>query len=133
MTFPYRLVSQDLGYFEETARACGDAKAASNWLTNQVAAALKQAGGDLSTFGVSAARLGGLIRKQQEMGLNHKVAADVLAGSVLRRTASIVSIGAPPSIVTVDEPFRSSIGTATSRVVGNSNASRAAFAKVAAM
>jgi aspartyl-tRNA(Asn)/glutamyl-tRNA(Gln) amidotransferase subunit B len=68
-----------VGYFEEAARVCGDAKVACNWMTNQVAAAMKQAGGDLATFGVSAARLGGLIAKQKEMGLSIKVAADVLA------------------------------------------------------
>jgi aspartyl-tRNA(Asn)/glutamyl-tRNA(Gln) amidotransferase subunit B len=68
-----------VGYFEEAARVCRDPKAACNWLTNQVQATMKQTGGDLATFGVSAARLGGLICKQQEMGLNNKVAADVFA------------------------------------------------------
>lgn len=68
-----------VGYFEETARVCRDAKAACNWLTNQVTATMKQTGGDLTTFGVSAARLGGLICKQQEMGLSNKAAAEVFA------------------------------------------------------
>src|SRR5437764_14022662 len=31
-------------YFEEAARACGDAKAACNWVTNQVLATLKESG-----------------------------------------------------------------------------------------
>jgi aspartyl-tRNA(Asn)/glutamyl-tRNA(Gln) amidotransferase subunit B len=66
-------------YFEEAARVCGDGKAACNWVTNQVQAALKETGGDLTSFSLSATRLGELIVKQKEMGLPKQKAEEVFA------------------------------------------------------
>ncbi len=68
-----------VAYFEEAARTAGDAKAACNWVTNQVQATLKETGGDIGTFALSATRLGELVAKQKEMGLNKQVAGTVYA------------------------------------------------------
>ena len=39
-----------VAYFEEAARRCGDAKAASNWVTNQVLATLKERKQEIADF-----------------------------------------------------------------------------------
>jgi aspartyl-tRNA(Asn)/glutamyl-tRNA(Gln) amidotransferase subunit B len=66
-----------VNYFEQAAGACGDGKAACNWLTNQVQGTLKEKGGDLASFPIAPARLGELIVKQKEMGLSKQVASEV--------------------------------------------------------
>ncbi|MFI5228738.1 MAG: Asp-tRNA(Asn)/Glu-tRNA(Gln) amidotransferase subunit GatB [Gemmatimonadales bacterium] len=56
------LVSPAIGdYFEQVARQSGDAKAAANWLTTEVAAALNLAGKSINDFPVPAADLAELI------------------------------------------------------------------------
>src|SRR5262249_2095938 len=65
-----------VAYFEEAARISGDAKAACNWVTNQVLGTLKEPGVNLEAFPVPAARLGELIVKQKELGLNKQTAGD---------------------------------------------------------
>ncbi|MFO0843309.1 MAG: Asp-tRNA(Asn)/Glu-tRNA(Gln) amidotransferase subunit GatB [Gemmataceae bacterium] len=62
-------------YFEETARVCSDPKAAANWITNQLQGTLKDTGLSLEELPVTAARLGGLISKQKEMGLGKQAQA----------------------------------------------------------
>jgi aspartyl-tRNA(Asn)/glutamyl-tRNA(Gln) amidotransferase subunit B len=66
-----------VAYFEQVSAVSGDAKAACNWITNQVQATLKETGGDISTFALSADRLGELIAKQKEMGLPRQTAVSV--------------------------------------------------------
>ena len=68
---------ETIRYFEEVTSGCRDAKAACNWVTNQVQATLNETGGDLSAFAIPAARLGELIAKQKEMGLNKQSAQAV--------------------------------------------------------
>jgi aspartyl-tRNA(Asn)/glutamyl-tRNA(Gln) amidotransferase subunit B len=68
-----------VAYFDEAARTGGDAKAVCNWITNQVLATLKESGGDIASFPIPAARLGELIAKQKEMGLNKQTAGEVYA------------------------------------------------------
>ncbi len=68
-----------VAYFEVVACAGGDAKAACNWITNQVLATLKEIGGNITSFPILAARLGELIAKQKEMGLNKQTAGEVYA------------------------------------------------------
>jgi aspartyl-tRNA(Asn)/glutamyl-tRNA(Gln) amidotransferase subunit B len=68
-----------VAYFEEAARVGGDAKAACNWVTNQVLATLKETGSDIAAFAIPAARMGELIAKQKEMGLNKQTAGEVYA------------------------------------------------------
>jgi aspartyl-tRNA(Asn)/glutamyl-tRNA(Gln) amidotransferase subunit B len=65
------------GYFEETARLCGDPKAASNWVTNQVLATLNERKETIASFPISAANLADLIREVRETGLNNQRARGV--------------------------------------------------------
>jgi aspartyl-tRNA(Asn)/glutamyl-tRNA(Gln) amidotransferase subunit B len=67
------------GYFEETARLCGDAKAASNWVTNQVLATLNERKEDIAAFPISAATLAELITEVRRTGLNNQRAREVYA------------------------------------------------------
>lgn len=48
-------------YFEEVVRACGDAKAASNWVMGEVLRTLKEKNVPVASFSVAPERLGGLI------------------------------------------------------------------------
>ena len=66
-----------VAYFEEAARRCGDAKAASNWVTNRVLATLKERKREIAEFPLTAERLAGLIAEQKTLGLNKQAAEDV--------------------------------------------------------
>lgn len=66
-------------YFEEVARVCGDAKDASNWVTNQVLATLNERKQDIRSFPIKAANLGGLIKAIRSSGLNMQRAREVYA------------------------------------------------------
>jgi aspartyl-tRNA(Asn)/glutamyl-tRNA(Gln) amidotransferase subunit B len=66
-------------YFEEVAGACGDAKAASNWATNQVLQTLHERKATIADFPLSAAALADLIRRVQSTGLNMQRAREVFA------------------------------------------------------
>lgn len=61
-------------YFEETARIGGDAKAAANWLINDILAVLS---GDIAEFAVQPERLGGLIKLVASGTISLKIAKDV--------------------------------------------------------
>ncbi len=64
-------------YFEAVARASGDAKAASNWVTNRVLATLKDRKEEITAFPISAKALAELIAQQKAIGLNKQVAEEV--------------------------------------------------------
>jgi aspartyl-tRNA(Asn)/glutamyl-tRNA(Gln) amidotransferase subunit B len=66
-------------YFEEVARLSGDAKAASNWVSNQVLQTLKERKLSIGDFSLSAADLAGLIQQIQKTGLNMQRAREVYA------------------------------------------------------
>jgi len=71
-----------VAYFEEAATACGDAKAACNWITNKLLASVKDAdldgkGAGEVPFPVSAAALAELIGEQKALGLTKQVAEQV--------------------------------------------------------
>ena len=68
-----------VAYFEETARHCGDAKAASNWVTNQVLATLKERKQEIQDFPFEHRRLAGLIAEQKASGLDKQTAEEVYA------------------------------------------------------
>jgi aspartyl-tRNA(Asn)/glutamyl-tRNA(Gln) amidotransferase subunit B len=68
-----------VAYFEEVARVSGDAKAACNWVTNQVLATLNEQKVDIAAFAIPAARLGELIAEQKAINLNKKAAGEVYA------------------------------------------------------
>src|SRR5262249_43510926 len=65
-----------LAYFEETARACGDAKAACNWVTNKGLGALKARKDEIGAFPLTPALLAELIAEQKTT-LNKAMAEDV--------------------------------------------------------
>jgi aspartyl-tRNA(Asn)/glutamyl-tRNA(Gln) amidotransferase subunit B len=67
------------GYFEEVVRRCGDAKAAANWITNQVLQTLNERKTDIRSFPLSPAMLGDLIQQVQTTGLNMQRAREVYA------------------------------------------------------
>jgi aspartyl-tRNA(Asn)/glutamyl-tRNA(Gln) amidotransferase subunit B len=68
-----------VAYFEETARLGGDAKAASNWLTNQVLQTLHERKAGIADFPLPAAALADLIQRVQRTGLNMRRAREVYA------------------------------------------------------
>ncbi len=71
-----------VAYFEDAAKQCGDAKAASNWVTNRVLASLKEHKQEIQVFPLTAERLAGLIAEQKASGLN-KQAAEAVYGRML--------------------------------------------------
>jgi aspartyl-tRNA(Asn)/glutamyl-tRNA(Gln) amidotransferase subunit B len=68
-----------VAYCEEVARRSGDAKAASNWVTNRVLATLKEQNAEIKDFKLSAEWLAGLIAEQKASGLNKQAAEAVYA------------------------------------------------------
>jgi aspartyl-tRNA(Asn)/glutamyl-tRNA(Gln) amidotransferase subunit B len=77
-----------VAYFEETARLCGDAKAASNWVTNQVLATLNERKEDVRAFSISAANLAELIKEVRNTGLNNRRAREVYAEMLASGTSA---------------------------------------------
>jgi aspartyl-tRNA(Asn)/glutamyl-tRNA(Gln) amidotransferase subunit B len=67
------------GYFEEVARLSGDAKEASNWVTNQVLQTLNDRRVGIADFPLSAATLADLVRRRKDSGLNMQRAREVFA------------------------------------------------------
>ncbi|MGL4551204.1 MAG: Asp-tRNA(Asn)/Glu-tRNA(Gln) amidotransferase subunit GatB [Gemmataceae bacterium] len=99
-----------VAYFERAAAACADPKAACNWVTNQLAAALKEAGGTIDGFGLSAERLGGLIVTQKRLGLNRQQSAEVFAKMLaepLDAEAAVAALGV--TVVSDDGPIVESV------------------------
>jgi len=68
-----------VAYFETTARKCGDAKAAANWITNQVLATLHEQKQSIDQFPLPPETLAELIREVQGIGLNLQRAREVYA------------------------------------------------------
>jgi aspartyl-tRNA(Asn)/glutamyl-tRNA(Gln) amidotransferase subunit B len=66
-----------VAYFEDVARRCGDAKAASNWVTNRVLASLKEHKQEIQDFPLTVERLADLITEQKASGLNKQAAEAV--------------------------------------------------------
>ena len=66
-------------YFEEAAAVCGDAKAASNWVTNEVLKTLNERKAAVADFPLSGRALGELIAEVRTTGLNAQRAREVYA------------------------------------------------------
>jgi aspartyl-tRNA(Asn)/glutamyl-tRNA(Gln) amidotransferase subunit B len=64
-------------YFEEVARLGGDAKEASNWLTNQVLQTLNDRKIGIGEFPLTSAVLADLIQQRQKTGLNMQRSREV--------------------------------------------------------
>ncbi len=69
-------------FFEEVVRAGGDAKEASNWMTNQVLQTLNERKLTLKDFPLSAGALGDLIQQRRKTGLNPQRSREVYARMV---------------------------------------------------
>jgi aspartyl-tRNA(Asn)/glutamyl-tRNA(Gln) amidotransferase subunit B len=66
-----------VAYFESVTGACGDGKAASNWITNQVLASLNDRKQSIGEFPLRPAALADLIGQVKAKGLNNQRARDV--------------------------------------------------------
>ncbi len=66
-----------VAYFEDAVKHCGDAKAVSNWLTNQVLSTLNERKQSISEFSLGAPALAELITQVKAKGLNNQRARDV--------------------------------------------------------
>jgi aspartyl-tRNA(Asn)/glutamyl-tRNA(Gln) amidotransferase subunit B len=64
-------------YFEVAAKSAGDARAAAHWVMGDLAAALKEAGKEISESPVSAANLGRLVALIGEGKINGKLAKEI--------------------------------------------------------
>jgi aspartyl-tRNA(Asn)/glutamyl-tRNA(Gln) amidotransferase subunit B len=89
-----------VAYYEEAVRVCGDAKEASNWITNEVLQTLNERKLDVRSFPISARALGELIAEGKTTIPNKQRARDVFAemlatGSSVRQ--AIDKLGIKPS------------------------------------
>jgi len=66
-------------YYEQTARAVADRKAAANWVMGEVLAALNESGLAIEAAPVSAAQLAGLLARVADGTISSKTAKDVFA------------------------------------------------------
>ncbi|HXG08697.1 MAG TPA: Asp-tRNA(Asn)/Glu-tRNA(Gln) amidotransferase subunit GatB [Gemmataceae bacterium] len=90
-------------YFEEVARQSGDAKAASNWLTNQVLATLNERKISINDFPIAAAALAELLKQVQATGLNMQRAREVYAEMLASGASAAEAIGKLGFKVEADE------------------------------
>jgi aspartyl-tRNA(Asn)/glutamyl-tRNA(Gln) amidotransferase subunit B len=65
-------------YFETAARACGNAKAAANWILNELLREMKAGATDISASPVNAQSLADMIKMIDSGGISGKMAKDVL-------------------------------------------------------
>ena len=96
------LVNQGRGvaeYFLAVAEATGDAKAASNWVTQDVLRVLKEQDSPIELFGISAPRLAGLIASIRDGNLpgpRSREAFDVMLSQAVDVQAAIAQLGIKP-------------------------------------
>jgi aspartyl-tRNA(Asn)/glutamyl-tRNA(Gln) amidotransferase subunit B len=68
-----------VAYFEMVAGKAGDAKAACNWVANEVLASLKEHGGEIDRFPVDPERLANLVSEVKKTGLPMNKAREVFS------------------------------------------------------
>jgi aspartyl-tRNA(Asn)/glutamyl-tRNA(Gln) amidotransferase subunit B len=66
-----------VAYFEDVAKRTGDARAACNWVANQVLATLKERKLEITDFPLASEQLAELIAEQKAIGLNKQMAGEV--------------------------------------------------------
>ena len=81
-------------YFEVAAKESGDAKSASNWLTNQVLQTLNETQIGIADFSISASSLAGLIMQLHRIGLNMQRSREVYAHMLKTGASAEQAIGA---------------------------------------
>jgi aspartyl-tRNA(Asn)/glutamyl-tRNA(Gln) amidotransferase subunit B len=91
-------------YFEATAAAAGDPKAAANWIMGDLAAALKEASKPISESPVSARHLGELIQLKAKGEISGKQAKEIFA--------KMVATGEAPSLIVEREGLKQVSDTA---------------------
>src|SRR5262245_55318064 len=99
------LVSQGramVAYFNDATRRCGDAKAVTNWLTNQVLTTLNERKQTISDFSLKAPALAELIEQVKAKGLNNQRSRDVYQ-KMLETGASAVQAVADLGIREISE------------------------------
>jgi aspartyl-tRNA(Asn)/glutamyl-tRNA(Gln) amidotransferase subunit B len=64
-------------YFEQVAKACGDAKLAANWIGGELSAALNKAGLEIGESPVGAEQLARLIARIKDNTISGKIAKQV--------------------------------------------------------
>ncbi len=69
-------------YFEDLARACGDAKVASNWVMGSVMATLNEKGITVENFSLPASQIADLINSVQTGAISNSIAKQVYAKMV---------------------------------------------------
>jgi len=92
-----------VAYFEEAARVSGDAKATSNWATNEVLKTLNERKAAIADFPVGAAALGDLIKEVRSTGLNMQRAREVYAEMLASGTSAKGAVGTLGFQVVSDE------------------------------
>jgi len=92
-----------VAYFEEAALVSGDAKAASNWVTNEVLKTLNERKTVIAEFPISATGLGDLIKEVRTTGLNMQRAREVYAEMLAGGAAAKEAIGKLGFQVVADE------------------------------
>jgi aspartyl-tRNA(Asn)/glutamyl-tRNA(Gln) amidotransferase subunit B len=90
-------------YFEQVAKESGDAKAASNWVTNQVLQTLNERKIDIGAFPVAALALAELITQIKRTGLNMQRAREVYARMLETGESAEKAIGELGFKVVADE------------------------------
>jgi aspartyl-tRNA(Asn)/glutamyl-tRNA(Gln) amidotransferase subunit B len=101
-------------YFEEVAAQSGDARAANNWIANQVLSTLKERKEEIGAFPLRAASLAELIAEQKKMGLNKQMAGEVYAlmlqnGCSAREAMDRLGVKPPPAAGDLAEIVRQAI------------------------
>jgi aspartyl-tRNA(Asn)/glutamyl-tRNA(Gln) amidotransferase subunit B len=66
-----------VAYFDELTERSGDAKEASNWMTNQVLSTLNERKETIKEFPISVTMLGGLLKQRKDTGLNAQRSREV--------------------------------------------------------
>ncbi|HEV2424900.1 MAG TPA: Asp-tRNA(Asn)/Glu-tRNA(Gln) amidotransferase subunit GatB [Terriglobia bacterium] len=109
----YRLPKQDAAllatsraqaaYFEETARLCGEPKAAANWILNDLPFALEQHGKAFADFPVPAANLAELITLITKGTITGKIGKDVL-GEMVASGKTAPAIIAEGGLAQISDP-----------------------------
>jgi aspartyl-tRNA(Asn)/glutamyl-tRNA(Gln) amidotransferase subunit B len=120
-----------VAYFEDVARRCGDAKAAANWVTNQVLATLKERKIGIEEFPLTPERLAELIAEQKG-GLSKQMAGEVYgrmlqAGGTAKEAMAHLGIQAVSDTGRLAEIVRGAIADNAKAVADYKNGKAAAL------
>jgi aspartyl-tRNA(Asn)/glutamyl-tRNA(Gln) amidotransferase subunit B len=91
-----------VGYFEEVAQ-CGDAKAACNWVTNEVLASLNERNETIDEYPIRPNRLGGLVMEVKNTGLKREKAREVYTLMLEKGVDASVAVKELGFVVVSDE------------------------------